>query len=98
MTATKIRPARDPREEERQARQRERTLEKARREAARRREREARSTRAEIIREEKARRPDCRCPITVYSTPAQLRELGAGCTSGRWVCPCLDAIRRRTGR
>ena len=55
--------------------------------------------RADIIREELAREraKDCSCPITAASTLDELRELGAGCTAGRWVCPTLDAIRRRLG-
>lgn len=27
----------------------------------------------------------------------ELQKLGAGCTEGRWVCPRLDAVRRRIG-
>jgi len=51
--------------------------------------------RADVIRDELAK--DCRCPITPASTIEELRALGAGCTAGRWVCPTLDAIRRRLG-
>jgi hypothetical protein len=53
--------------------------------------------RADVIRDELARprAKDCRCPITPQSTLEQLQALGAGCTVGRWVCPTLDAIRRR---
>ena len=43
-------------------------------------------------------REGCRCPITPDSTLEDLLALGAGCTAGRWVCPTLDAIRRRLGR
>jgi hypothetical protein len=55
--------------------------------------------RADVIRDELARprAKDCRCPITPQSTLEQLRALGAGCTAGRWVCPTLDAVRRRLG-
>jgi hypothetical protein len=55
--------------------------------------------RPEIIREHLAspRAEDCQCPITPSSTLAELRALGAGRTAGRWVCPTLDAIRRRLG-
>jgi hypothetical protein len=55
--------------------------------------------RADVIRDELARprAKECRCPITPQSTVEQLRSLGAGCTAGRWVCPTLDAIRRRLG-
>ena len=56
--------------------------------------------RAEVIHEELARprAEECRCPITSHSTLEQLLALGAGCTAGQWVCPTLDAIRRRLGR
>ena len=56
--------------------------------------------RATVIREELARprAKECRCPITPDSTLQDLHALGAGCTAGRWVCPTLDAIRRRLGR
>jgi hypothetical protein len=55
--------------------------------------------RADVIRDELARprAKHCRCPITAQSTLEQLRALGAGCTAGQWVCPTLDAIRRRLG-
>jgi hypothetical protein len=53
--------------------------------------------RADVIRDELARprAKDCRRPITPQSTLEQLQALGAGCTVGRWVCPILNAIRRR---
>ena len=56
--------------------------------------------RAAVIREELARprAKDCRCPVTPDSRLEDLIALGAGCTAGRWVCPTLDAIRRRLGR
>jgi hypothetical protein len=55
--------------------------------------------REEIVREElsRERAKDCRCAIPLGATREQLRSLGAGCTAGRWVCPTLDAIRRRLG-
>ena len=55
--------------------------------------------RADVIRDELARprAKNCRCPITPQSTLEQLRALGADCTAGQWVCPTLDAIRRRLG-
>jgi len=88
------------RDEERAARDRARRLAKLQRARAEAVEREQRSTRAAIIREELARErsPRCQCGITTRTTPAQLHALGAGCTAGRWVCPTLDAIRRRLGR
>ena len=53
--------------------------------------------RALIIEEElaKPRAPECACQITPAITNAQLTALGAGFSAGRWVCPTLDAIRRR---
>jgi hypothetical protein len=55
--------------------------------------------RDEIVREElsRERAKDCHCAIPLGATAEQLRSLGAGCTAGRWVCPTLDAIRRRLG-
>jgi hypothetical protein len=81
--------------EERIARQRLRSLERARAKQAAAKARK----RANVIREELARprAKECRCGITPRTTAAELRALGAGCTAGRWVCPTLDAIRRRLG-
>jgi hypothetical protein len=92
--------ATDPRQEEREARAHQRRLAKLQQGAQKKREAEERSRRAEIIREElaKPRARACRCGITPRTTPAQLLALGSGCTAGRWVCPVLDAIRRRLGR
>lgn len=83
-------------EEERRARRRHLALERARAGKAR----ADAQRRAQIIREELARQRSepCSCPITPATTPQQLRALGAGCTAGRWVCPTLDAIRRRLGQ
>jgi hypothetical protein len=85
-----------PRSKERAARQRVRAIQRAR---------AAKATvdgrrRAAVIPDELARprAKDCRCPITPDSTREDLLALGAGCTAGRWVCPTLDAIRRRLGR
>jgi len=84
-----------PQAEECDARSRQRAVERARAGKARADNRR----RAEIIREQLAapRAKECRCPITPASTPAELQALGAGCTAGRWVCPTLDAVRRRLG-
>jgi hypothetical protein len=53
--------------------------------------------RADVIRDELARprAQDSRSPVKPHSTREQLQALGAGCSAGRWVCPTLDAIRRR---
>jgi hypothetical protein len=84
-----------PASEERLARARLRALERARAGKAR----ADAQRRAQIIEDELAepRAEECSCPITPASTPGELRALGAGCTAGRWVCPTLDAIRRRLG-
>ena len=85
-----------PQNEERAARDRMRAIQRARVAKAK----ADAGRRAAVIREELARprAKECRCPITPASTLDDLRALGAGCTAGRWVCPTLDAIRRRLGR
>ncbi len=85
-----------PHLEERIARHRQRAIRRARAAKAK----ADASRRAVVIREELARprAKECRCPITPKSTLEDLRALGAGCTAGHWVCPTLDAIRRRLGR
>jgi hypothetical protein len=85
-----------PQTEERAARERVRAIQRARAAKAK---ADARR-RAAVIREELARprAKDCRCPIAPDSTLEDLLALGAGCTAGRWVCPTLDAIRRRLAR
>lgn len=85
-----------PQREERAARERLRAIRHARAAKAK---AEARR-RATLLREEltRSRAKDCRCPITPDSTIEDLRAFGAGCTAGQWVCPTLDAIRRRLGR
>lgn len=93
MSRTPRQPSSGPRAKERPAVQRLRSVNRAqlarRVQAARRR--------AQTITEELARprAQDCRWQITPSTTDAQLSALGAGCTAGRWVCPTLDAIRRR---
>jgi hypothetical protein len=84
-----------PKNEERAARDRLKAIERARAANAN----ASARRRADVIRDELAqpRAKDCRCPITPANTVEQLRALGAGCTAGRWVCPTLDAIRRRLG-
>jgi hypothetical protein len=85
-----------PQAEERVAREHVRAIQHARAAKAK---ADARR-RAAVIREELARprAKDCHCPITVDNRLEDLIALGAGCTAGRWVCPTLDAIRRRLGR
>ena len=81
--------------EERVARDRFKAIERARAANAK----ASARRRADVIRDELARprAKDRRSPITPASTVEQLRALGAGCTTGHWVCPTLDAIRRRLG-
>lgn len=92
-----------PLEEEREARKRQRDLDRLQEGAARAREKEATTKLAGIIREELDRNRGCRCGITPRTTLPQIMALGAGCTAGShgqggWVCTTLDAIRRRMGR
>jgi hypothetical protein len=84
-----------PKVEERSARDRLKAIERARAANAK----ASARGRGEVIRDELARprAKDCRCPITPATTLEELRALGAGCTAGRWVCPTLDAVRRRLG-
>jgi hypothetical protein len=98
--AARRRPTKTPRQEERDAKQQERQLERARAAAADKREKEARTKLGNIIREEMAlpRWKQCRCGITLRTTRAEINAMGAGCTAGRWVCPTLDAIRRKLER
>lgn len=37
----------------------------------------------------------CNCGLRKGMTLADLRELGAGCTNPRYVCPVLDSYRRK---
>jgi hypothetical protein len=85
-----------PRSEERAARERVRAIRRARVAKAK----ADAGRRAAVIREElgRPRAKECRCSVTPTSSLQDLLELGAGCTAGRWVCPTLDAIRRRLGR
>jgi hypothetical protein len=86
-------PSATPKGEERGARDRLNSIKLA---CARKAKANARR-RADVISDElaRSRAKDCRCPITRQSTLEQLQALGAGCTTGQWVCPNLDAIRRR---
>ncbi|MHB1572090.1 MAG: hypothetical protein ACYC0H_23190 [Solirubrobacteraceae bacterium] len=96
LAAAGIEDSSTPQREERATRERLRAIRHARAAKA---QADARR-RAAVIRAElaRSRAKDCRCPITPDSTIEDLRALGAGCTAGQWVCPTLDAIRRRLGR
>jgi len=89
-----------PRDEERAARKRQRDLDRMHAGAARAREQETQGKLATVIAEELVRPRDgqCRCGLTKRTTIAQIMAMGAGCTAGQWVCPVLDAVRRRMGR
>jgi hypothetical protein len=92
-----------PRDEERVARKKQRDLDKLHEGAAKAREHEQGTKLAGVIRDELARNRSCRCPITPRSTLNEIMALGAGCTAGLhghggYICPTLDAIRRRMGR
>jgi len=89
-----------PRDEERAARKQQRDRDKLQAGAARAREAEARTKLAGIIRDELARNRGCTCGITTRTTLTQIAELGEGCTHkyNGYICPTLDAIRRRMGR
>jgi hypothetical protein len=93
--------ASDPRAEERAARARYRRgqrLARARAQAAKRAWRHRLRT---AIAESAKAHPSCRCELRANMTREELVDLGAGCTASRdvgdigWVCPRLDAIRRR---
>jgi hypothetical protein len=88
-----------PKQEERDARRRQRRFDKLQRGRQAALEKQARSMLATIIREEMARprASRCRCGITPRTTKAELAALGEGCTheSHGFICPTLDGIRRR---
>lgn len=94
-----------PREEERAAREKQRQLERARKEAAKQRAKEKDSKLQGVIRDElsRPRAALCHCGFTTRTTMAEIQAMGAGCKAGQnghggYVCPTLDAIRRRMGR
>ena len=58
---------------------------------------------AKIIRETGDRYPTCKCedmdiPLEPGIYIDDLYMLGSGCTAGLYVCPRLDAVRRRLGK
>lgn len=87
-----------PYEEERAARQRERQLQRARKQAERQRRRQTNAKLQAVIAEEVGRGRGCHCPFTAHTTMDDIMAMGSGCTAGLWICPTLDAIRRRMGR
>lgn len=87
-----------PLSEEREARDRERRLERARRVLETRHAAQRRATIEQMLRSARAAGERCSCSITPDMTVQDLAALGAGCTDPLWVCPVLDRIRRRLGR
>ena len=86
----------DPREEERQAREHLRRVQKAQRAAAQQRESEYARRLREAATETRAAHPRCRCDFRGVRSRDALREMGAGCTEF-YVCPRLEGVRRRMG-
>lgn len=39
----------------------------------------------------------CHCDLHDGLTADDLRAMGGGCSSPRWVCPALDLVRRQLG-
>lgn len=64
------------------------------------REEEGKGRLGRVIDEELSRpaAKHCRCGLHNKMTLAEVMGMGSGCTAGRWVCPILDAVRRRMGR
>lgn len=85
----------DVRAEEREARRRFRSLQKAQRAAARARDRDWHRRLRDALRAHP--RADCRCELRASMSRSDLRELGAGCTEPAFVCPRVDAVRRVLG-
>lgn len=82
-----------PRQEEREARELHRRMERMRRQAERKREtdwqRRLREALAEIP------KGTCRCNLRGVHSRGDLYALGGGCTAPNFVCPRLDGVRRR---
>lgn len=92
MTAT----ATTPREEERAALERHRNLQRAQRAAATQRERDYARRVREAAADTRAAHPRCSCDFRGVRSREELVSMGAGCTA-YYVCPRLDAVRRRLG-
>ena len=83
-------------EDERRARARQRGLAKAHRAT---RDASVRQQRAAITAALRAvPRGQCRCELRPGMTRTDLAALGGGCMMPAFVCPRLDAVRRRVGR
>lgn len=83
------------RREEQAARARHKQQLKMQKAAARRRAQDWRRKLADAIRETKKQHPQCRCRFAGVGDAAALRAMGGGCTMPDYVCPRLDAIRRK---
>ena len=93
----------DPRAQARQDDKRERQLARLQAAAAKHNQLARRERLATAIAETRVRYLECRCPLHDRLTDRELTALGAGCTASTehrpvgWVCPRLDAVRRRMG-
>lgn len=90
----------DARSDERRARRQLRDAQRLQRGAARRRRQEERRRFRQVLADTAKSWPTCTCPLTPDLEREQLHALGAGCTAGDglrpgYVCPRLDAVRRR---
>jgi hypothetical protein len=90
------------RAEERATIARHRQLDRARARAITQAERTFRNRVRTLAAELRHLNPHCRCDLRGVHNSRELRALDGGCTTLRdgpgWVCPLLDAIRRRMGQ
>lgn len=86
----------DVQSEEREVLARHRRLERARAKAAKVAERAWRQRLREAARETRARHPRCRCDFRGVQTRQELTGM-VGCCDPMFVCPRLDAVRRKMG-
>jgi hypothetical protein len=83
--------------EERAAVQQHRNLTRAQRAAARARERDYRERLRRAIRDFRHLNSRCRCDFTGVKSREDLTAMSGGCTDPNYVCPRLDAVRRKMG-
>lgn len=90
------------RAEERAARARHRGLERAQRASRTASERAFAQKVRDLAAGLRHLNPHCRCELRGVHNARELRALNGGCTAEAdgpgWVCPLLDAIRRRMGQ
>lgn len=85
----------DPRLDEREAKATQRKREKQERRAARVAVRAKAAIIDAAIADTGERHPACKCDLRAGMTQDDIRGLAAGCTDPLYVCPRLDAVRRR---